>query len=67
MDALFGEVDAVAAGERETSADKIEAITYSGGQVDDSKNIDSNVEKRGSVHVASTTSHEEEMGKRKDV
>jgi len=66
MDALFGEVDAVAAGERETSADKIEAITYSGGRIDDIRNIDSNVEKGGSVHVAATTSHGEETGKRKD-
>lgn len=31
MDKLFGEVDAVAAGEESTSAEKIEAITYSGG------------------------------------
>jgi len=30
MDKLFGEVDAVAAGEEETAADKIEAMTYSG-------------------------------------
>jgi hypothetical protein len=28
MDKLFGEVDAVAAGEEQTSADKIEAMTY---------------------------------------
>lgn len=33
MDKLFGEVDAVAAGEEETSADKIEAMTYSGNAV----------------------------------
>jgi hypothetical protein len=33
MDKLFGEVDAVAAGEESTSAEKIEAITYSGGDV----------------------------------
>ena len=31
MDKLFGEVDAVAAGEEETAADKIEAMTYSTG------------------------------------
>lgn len=29
MDKLFGEVDAVAAGEEQTSAEKVEAITYS--------------------------------------
>lgn len=28
MDALFGEVDAVAAGEQETQAEKIEGMTY---------------------------------------
>lgn len=68
MDALFGEVDAVAAGERETSADKIEAITYSGGQMEDIRNIDSNVEKGGAgVNVAATASHGEEMGERKDL
>lgn len=33
MDKLFGEVDAVAAGEESTSAEKMEAITYSGGDV----------------------------------
>lgn len=31
MDAIFGEVDAVAAGETETSAEKIEARTYASG------------------------------------
>jgi len=31
MDKLFGEVDVVAAGEEETQAEKIEAMTYSGG------------------------------------
>lgn len=31
MDALFGEVDAVVAGEEETSAQKIEALTLGGG------------------------------------
>lgn len=39
MDKLFGEVDAVAAGEEETSADKIEAITYSGRGMEDEKAI----------------------------
>ncbi len=34
MDKLFGEVDAVSAGEEQTSAEKIEAITYSGREVD---------------------------------
>lgn len=29
MDKLFGELDAVAAGEEQTSAEKIEAIIYS--------------------------------------
>jgi hypothetical protein len=29
MDALFGEVDAVQAGEEETAAEKLKAITYS--------------------------------------
>jgi len=33
MDKLFGEVDAVAAGEEETAAEKIEAMTYSGNAV----------------------------------
>ncbi len=31
MDKLFGDVDAVAAGEEHTAAEKIEAITYSAG------------------------------------
>lgn len=35
MDKLFGEVDAVSAGEEQTSAEKIEAITYSGNAMDD--------------------------------
>lgn len=35
MDRLFGEVDAVSAGEEQTSAEKIEAITYSGHEMDD--------------------------------
>ncbi|PVH86924.1 MFS sugar transporter-like protein [Cadophora sp. DSE1049] len=35
MDKLFGEVDAVSAGEEQTSAEKIEAITYSGNTMDD--------------------------------
>jgi hypothetical protein len=30
MDKLFGQVDAVAAGEEEASVDKIEAMTYTG-------------------------------------
>lgn len=37
MDKLFGGVDAVAEGEKETSANKIEAITYSGGYPDGEK------------------------------
>ncbi|TVY15455.1 Quinate permease [Lachnellula arida] len=37
MDKLFGELDAVAEGERETSANKLEAITYSGGLPDGEK------------------------------
>ena len=35
MDAIFGEVDAVAAGESETGAEKIEARTYASGIVGD--------------------------------
>ncbi|KAH6719890.1 MFS sugar transporter-like protein [Leptodontidium sp. MPI-SDFR-AT-0119] len=34
MDKLFGEVDAVSAGEEQTSAEKIEALTYSGHEMD---------------------------------
>lgn len=41
MDKVFGEVDAVAAGEESTSAEKIEAITYSGGDI---KDVPSHVE-----------------------
>ena len=37
MDKLFGELDAVDEGEKETSANKIEAITYSGGLPDGEK------------------------------
>jgi hypothetical protein len=49
MDKLFGELDAVDEGEKETSADKIEAITYSGGYPDGEK--------------AHTTAHVEEHTK----
>ncbi|TVY48526.1 MFS glucose transporter, partial [Lachnellula occidentalis] len=37
MDKLFGELDAVDEGEKETSANKLEAITYSGGLPDGEK------------------------------
>ncbi|CZR54495.1 probable ascus development protein 3 [Phialocephala subalpina] len=44
MDKLFGEVDAVAAGEESTSAEKIEAITYSGGDVKSAAIVTDHVE-----------------------
>jgi hypothetical protein len=37
MDKLFGQVDAVAAGEEEGSVDKIEAMTYTGYSLGEEK------------------------------
>jgi hypothetical protein len=50
MDKLFGEVDAVAAGEEQTSADKIEAMTYSGGQATEKEDVTSHV--KGTLDTA---------------
>lgn len=44
MDKLFGEVDAVAAGEESTSAEKIEAITYSGGDIKTAAAVTTHIE-----------------------